>query len=56
MNPLDDKDDEELLRSLLAEAAKARNELKCSQGDVEKAQNRLSFVLMLINELLNRKN
>ena len=56
MNPIEDKDDEELIKSLLAEAAKSRNELQCAHGDIQKAQNRLSFILMLINELLKRRN
>lgn len=55
MQTLDDKSSEDLIKSILAESAKARNELKCAEGDVEKAQNRLSFILMLVNELLNRK-
>ena len=56
MQTLDDKSDNDLLKSLLAEAAKARNEMKCAEGDLSKAQNRLSFILMLVNELLQRKN
>lgn len=56
MQTLDDKSDDDLLKSLLAESAKARNELSCATGDLQKAQNRLSFMLMLINELLQRKN
>jgi hypothetical protein len=51
---IDSKTDSELLRSLLAETAKATNELKCSLGDVQKAQARLSFVLALANTLIER--
>lgn len=54
MDILDRKSDDELLKSLLAEAAKSRNELKCAQADIDKAQNRLSFVVMLINRLIER--
>lgn len=56
MQILEDKSDQELLKSLIAEAAKAKNEVKCAEGDLNKAQNRLAFVLMLLNELINRKN
>lgn len=55
MDPIENKSDEELLKSLLAEAAKARNEIKCCLGDAEKCQNRLNFILLLVNELLDRK-
>jgi hypothetical protein len=51
---IDSKSDHELLRSLLAETAKATNELNCSLGDVQKAQSRLSFVLALANTLIER--
>lgn len=54
-NLLDQKTDEDLLKSLLAEVAKASAELKCAHQDVQKAQSRLSFVLMLANTLINRK-
>jgi hypothetical protein len=56
MQNLDDKSIEDLMKSILAESAKARNELKCAEGDLQKAQNRLSFILILVNELLNRKS
>jgi len=55
MDILDNKTDQELYESLLAEAAKARNELTCAQRDLNKAQSRLSFILVLANELINRK-
>lgn len=51
---IDSKTSEDLLRSLLAEVAKATSELKCSLGDVQKAQARLSFVLALVNTLIER--
>lgn len=54
MDILNSKTDEELLESLLAEAAKAKNELRCAQSDIDKANNRLSFILVLINTLLER--
>ena len=55
MDPIENKSDDELLKSLLAEAAKARNEISCAAGDVQKATNRLNFILLLVNELLDRK-
>ncbi len=54
MDILNNKSDEDLLRSLLAEAAKAANELKCAQADLQKAQSRLGFTLLLTNILLDR--
>lgn len=54
MDVLDTKTPEELLRSVLAEAAKAQNELRCAQTDLRKAQSRQQFVLALINEMLDR--
>ena len=55
MEILKNKTSSDLLKSLLGEAAKASNEIKCAQGDLAQAQNRLSFILVLVNELLNRK-
>ena len=54
MEILEKKTDEELLRSLLGEIAKSRNELCCSLGDIQKAQSRLGFLLVIANELLVR--
>ena len=54
MDLLKEKTDQELLESVLAEVAKATNELRCSIGDVQKAQSRLSFVLALVNTLMQR--
>jgi hypothetical protein len=54
MDILDSKSDEELLKSLLAELAKARNELSCSQKDIDKATSRINFLLAVTNTILNR--
>jgi hypothetical protein len=54
MDLLDQKTTDELLKSLLAETAKANNELRCAQADLQKAQNRLSFVLAVANALIKR--
>lgn len=55
MNILDKKTDKELEQSLLAEVAKASNEIKCARADLDKATSRLSFLLVVINELINRQ-
>lgn len=55
MELLDSKTNEELLKSILGEVAKATNEIKCARTDLEKAQNRLSFAILLTNELIKRK-
>lgn len=55
MNIIDSKTDKELLQSALAELAKTTNELRCARDDVQKAQNRLSFVLALVNTLIQRQ-
>jgi hypothetical protein len=55
MDVLDSKSSEELARSLLAEVAKASNELRCAQGDVNKAQARLQFCIAVINSMIQRQ-
>lgn len=55
MDILDKKTSKELVASLLGEIAKANNELRCSRQDIEKAQSRLNFCLVLVNELINRQ-
>ena len=55
MSVIDSKTDDELLRSLLAEVAKANNELRCAHSDLQKAQSRLSFVIAIANTLIQRK-
>lgn len=55
MDVIDSKSDLELQQSVLAEVAKARNELQCAERDVVKAQNRMSFVIALMNRLIERK-
>lgn len=55
MDILDSKSDKDLIKSLLAEVAKARNELSCARGDIEKANNRLNFLLVVANKLIDRK-
>jgi hypothetical protein len=55
MDVIDDKSDKELLQSLVAEIAKCTNELKCARGDLEKAQGRIKFLLVLTHKLINRQ-
>ena len=55
MELLDRKTTTELLSSLVAEAAKASNELRCARGDIDKIQGRLNFTLVLLNEVINRQ-
>lgn len=46
----------ELLRSLEAECAKSLGEIKCAQGDLDKANSRLRFILAVIHEMKDRKD
>lgn len=54
MNILDSKTNNEIHQSLLAEIAKASNELKCAQADLKKATSRLTFCIAAVNEMLLR--
>lgn len=51
LNTLTDK---ELQQTVIKEVAKARNELKCAEADMKKANSRLSFLIVLANELIQR--
>jgi hypothetical protein len=55
MDLIDQKTDHELVKSLLAEVAKATNELRCAQADVTKSQSRLQFALVLLNKMIERQ-
>lgn len=55
MDILDTKSSDELLRSLLAELAKARNELTCARGDIDKINSRIGFLLVTANKLIERQ-
>lgn len=52
---LDTKTDSELLHSLIAEIAKAKNEIGCAKRDIDKATSRLSFLVVLTNKLKDRQ-
>lgn len=55
MDLLDNKSDQEILQSIIAEIAKCTNELKCARGDIEKAQSRIKFLLVLAHTLIERQ-
>jgi len=52
---MDSKSDDELLRSMIAETAKAKNEIACAKKDIEKATGRLNFLVVLANKLIERR-
>lgn len=54
MDVLDNKTDRELGQSIIAELAKAQNEISCARRDLEKASNRIAFALALQNSMINR--
>ena len=55
MDIVDNKSNEELLKSLIAELAKAKNELSCARGDIDKITSRINFLLVIANTLINRQ-
>lgn len=55
MDLMNGKTDKEMYLSLIAEAAKAKNEIGCAQRDIAKANSRLEFLLALAHNLINRK-
>jgi hypothetical protein len=55
MELVDQKSELSLLKSLLAEAAKSSNELRCAKQDISKALGRLEFSIMVINALIERE-
>lgn len=54
MDLLDKKTNTELSQSIVAELAKAQNEISCARRDIDKAQSRISFALALENTLMKR--
>jgi hypothetical protein len=55
MDIIDNKSDQELLASLIAEIAKTTNELRCARADIDKAQSRIRFLLVIAHTLMNRQ-
>jgi hypothetical protein len=54
MDLLKGKTNKELVQSCVAELAKAQNEIRCAQRDVDKANRRLSFLLAVLNTINDR--
>jgi hypothetical protein len=50
----DDKTDNEILRSIEGEVAKAISELRCAKKDLEQAEVRMKFALATIHHLKQR--
>lgn len=50
-----DKSDKDLIDAMLPELAKAMSEIRCARSDLEKATNRMSFLLLLVNTMINRR-
>jgi len=55
MDLLDSKTEQDLLKSLLAELAKANNEIKCAKADLDKATSRMKFLILLANTMIDRQ-
>ena len=53
---LDRYTEDELLKSLVAEIAKALNELRCLQGDADKINGRLRFALAALHTIKDKKD
>lgn len=54
MQILKDLQNNQLHHTIIKEVAKARNEIKCAESDIKKANSRLSFLIVIANELLSR--
>lgn len=54
MDILDTKTNDELLQSLLSEVAKSNSEIRTAQADIDKAQRRIKFCVVLANKLIDR--
>lgn len=52
---IENKTDTELLQSIIAETAKASNEIACAKRDITKATSRLNFLVVLANKMIERK-
>lgn len=55
MDILDKLSDKELIQTLIAEIAKTTNELKCAKADIDKAQSRIRFLLVVAHTLIDRQ-
>lgn len=52
---LRDLSKEDLMKSLEAEIAKSLGEIKCAQGDLDKANARLRFSLAVLHTIKDKK-
>ena len=50
----DDKTDDEIFRSIVAEIAKALSEIRCAKKDLEQADVRMKFALATVHHLKQR--
>lgn len=55
MDILDKLSDKELTQTMIAEIAKATNEIKCAKADIDKAQSRIRFLLVVAHTLIERQ-
>ena len=55
MDVIENKTDREILQSLLASVAKAQNEIRSAENDLQKALRRFQFNILLIIKLLERE-
>lgn len=44
----------EIMKTLEMELAKAQNELRCAEADVQKSKNRIAFVLTAVHHLKDK--
>ena len=55
MDIMDSKTDKELYESIVAEIAKATNEMKCARQDLDKANSRIKFCNVIAHKLIDRQ-
>jgi hypothetical protein len=53
---LEDYSDEDLVKSMEAELAKALNEMRCAQGDLDKINSRIRFALAVLHTIKDKKD
>lgn len=52
---LEDYSEDDLLKSIEAELAKALNEMRCAQGDLDKINSRVRFALVALHTIKDKK-
>ena len=53
---LNDYSEKDLLKSIEAEMAKALNEMRCAQGDLDKVNSRVRFALAALHTIKDKKD